>query len=84
MASKGNKHKYAYDVEEETDEVSPKKQKTIGNDNNDDDDNDSFSSTDDFSLEPKEEVSSDEEEMNLIFSIVEWIIFYLCLKKYIV
>jgi hypothetical protein len=66
MASKGNKHKYAHDTKEEAEEAPLKKQKMIGNDNGDADDSDSSSSsTDDFLSEPEEEISSDEEEMNL-------------------
>jgi hypothetical protein len=63
MASKDNKHKYVDDhwEEEEAEEstASTKKQRT-----DDDDDNSDSLSTDDFSSEPKEEVSS-EEGMNL-------------------
>jgi hypothetical protein len=61
MASKDNKRKYAYGVEEE---APLKKQRMISRDNSDDDDDDS-SSTDNFSSEPEEEVSSEEKEMNL-------------------
>jgi hypothetical protein len=74
MASKdnGNKRKYAaYDAKESVEEASPKKQKMIsddnGDDNGDDDndnDDDNSTSTDDYSSEPKEEVSLEEEEMN--------------------
>jgi hypothetical protein len=53
-----NKHKYATDGVEE--EVPLKKQKTTGDDNGD-----SSLSTYDYSSEPSEEVSSEEEEMNL-------------------
>jgi hypothetical protein len=49
-----NKRKCANGVEKEVEEAPPKKQKTIGDDN-----------VDDYSLEPKEEVSLEEEEMNL-------------------
>jgi hypothetical protein len=81
MASKDdNKCKYeANGAEREAEEVLPKNQKTIGNDNGDDkndngDDGDnnngndsssSPSSTDNYSSEPEEEVSLEEEEMNL-------------------
>jgi hypothetical protein len=66
MASKGNKHKYADGTKEEAEEAPLKKQKMIDNDNGDADDSDSSSSsTDDFLSEPEEEISSDEEEMNL-------------------
>jgi hypothetical protein len=47
------------------------KHKMIGNDNGDADDSDSSSSTDDFLSEPEEEISSDEEEMNLPASFEE-------------
>jgi hypothetical protein len=82
MASKDdNKCKYAANgTEEEAEEAPPKKQKMIGGDDNDDDHSDdddhsgndsSSSSTDsDYSLEPSEEISS-EEEMNIPISYEE-------------
>jgi hypothetical protein len=64
MASKDdNKRKYVNGIGEEAEEALPKNQKTIGDDNSDGDDS---SSTNDYSLEPEDEVSSEEEEMNLL------------------
>jgi hypothetical protein len=62
MSSKDdNKPKYADDAEKDAEEeVLPKKQKMI-----DDYNGDSFSSTDDYSLESEQEVSLEEEEINL-------------------
>jgi hypothetical protein len=59
-ASKFKKRKYADGTEEEVEEALPKKQKMISDDNGD-----SSSSTDDFSLKPEEDVSSNEEKINL-------------------
>jgi hypothetical protein len=66
MASMDNKCKYNNDAEKEAKESTvPKNQRTNDDDTSDDGGGNSSWSSDNFLSEPKEEVSSEDEEMNL-------------------